>query len=469
MATHRLEQPTIAPEGDRSFWLRDLGAGPATQPFVGEAECNVAIVGGGYTGLWTALRLKEQAPELRVTILEADFCGGGASGRNGGQVHSWFAEIDLLTRLVGPDEALMLCHATAEAIEELAGLQASGTIDMELRLDGWLWTASSRAQECAWEPAAAICRARGEACLREIGREEILARTGSGASYMGVLEARAGTVQPAKLALGLRALALARGVVIHEKSPVAEITSGQPCTLRMGRGVLRAGKVVIASNAWAAALPALRRHLYVVDSQVIATEPVGDTLDRIGWTGGESICDAQAHVLYYQRTTGGRVIFGRGSGNVAYGNRFGAAFNRRPGGGEDNLREMHRVYPELRGARIAADWSGPIDCSAEHLPVFGHLPGEPDILFGVGFNGTGIAQTPVAGRILASLALGRDDRWSRCGLVGLDRRTVLPPEPIRTLGARVVRRAIRIRNDLEIGNRTAGPLVRWLSSLTPGR
>jgi len=106
---------------------------------------------------------------------------------------------------------------------------------------------------------------------------------------------------------------------------------------------------------------------------------------------------------------------------------------------------------------------------AEHLPVFGNLAGQPHIFFGIGFNGTGIAQTPVAGRILASLVLGRDDRWSRSGLVGLHRRTALPPEPIRYLGARIVRHAIRLRNDAEIRNRTAGPLVRWLSSLVPGR
>ena len=106
---------------------------------------------------------------------------------------------------------------------------------------------------------------------------------------------------------------------------------------------------------------------------------------------------------------------------------------------------------------------------AEHLPVFGTLSGCPNIFFGVGYNGTGIAQTPVGGRILASLVLGKDDRWSRSGLVGLTRRTALPPEPIRYLGARAVRHAIRIRNDLEIQNRRAGPLVRWLSEMTPGR
>lgn len=472
MTRYALWQPDRAAEGDRSFWLQDIAAGPATAPLTGEAACDVAIVGGGYAGLWTALRLKEQAPDLRVTILEADFCGAGASGRNGGQVHTWFAEIDLLTRLCGPDEALALCRATADAVEDLAALQADGTIAMDLRLDGWLWTASARAQEGAWDGAVALCEAAGEHRLAPLTAEEILARTGSDASYQGVVEARAGTVHPAKLALGLRALALSKGVVIHERTPVLEIASGKPCTLSTQAGTqagtLRAGKVVIAANAWASAIPELRRFMYVVDSQIIATAPVPGTLDRLGWTGGESICDAQAHVLYYQRTPSGRVIFGRGSGNVAYGNRPTPEYNRRPGETADNIRELGRVYPALGDVAVEYDWTGPIDCMAEHLPVFGHLKDQPDILFGVGFNGTGIAQTPVAGRILASLVLGRDDRWSRSGLVGLEKRTALPPEPVRYVGARVVRRAIRIRNDREIVNRQPGPLVRWLSRQTPG-
>src|SRR5690606_26307371 len=140
-------KPAIAAPEDRSFWLKDAGGLPAAAPLTADATCDVAIICGGYAGLWTALLLKVQAPDLKVTALEADFCGSGASGRNGGQVHNWYAELDLLTKLVGPAEALALCEATAEAIEELAALQVSGSIDMDLRLDGWMWTASSRAQE----------------------------------------------------------------------------------------------------------------------------------------------------------------------------------------------------------------------------------------------------------------------------------------------------------------------------------
>ena len=466
--TLRLRQPAIAAPSDRSFWLQDIAAAPATEPLLGEARTDVAIVGGGYTGLWTALRIRERAPETRVAILEADVCGSGASGRNGGQVHSWFAELDQICAVVGEAEARQLCLDTVDAISDLETLQRQGIIDMDLRLDGWLWTASSIAQEGAWKRAMAMTDAAGVQRFRILTAEEIAQRTGSTASYAGVVETHAGTVHPAKLAVGLRRLALSRGIVIHERSPVLEIVPGGICTARTERGSLRAEKVVLASNAWLSAIPELRRHLYVVASQVIATAEAPDLLNHIGWRDGASICDSQRQVLYYQRTPKGRVIFGRGSGEVAFRGDFGAGFNRSPQHGSGNVRELHRVYPSLRNVPAEYDWSGPIDCVPEHVPVFGHLTGHSNILFGMGYNGTGIAQTPIGGHILASLALEQQDRWSSSGLVGLERRRSLPPEPLRYLGAKLVRMAIRRRNDIEIRNGKPDKLTRIISDFKPG-
>ena len=276
MSSIKMRPPVVAAKEDRSFWLQSIGADATTVPLQGLEECDVAIVGGGYAGLWTALRIKEQAPDKRVTILEADFCGSGASGRNGGQVHSWFAEIDMLRDLVGDDDALMLCRATADAIEELKSLQDAGTIDMDLRLDGWLWTASSIAQEGAWSKAYDICRTLGEKRFRPLERAEILQRTGSDASYAGIVEDKAGTVQPAKLAVGLRQLAMSKGVIVHEQSPVVEIVPGRPAQLQTAQGKLSADNIVLAANAWLSAIPELHPYLYVVSSQVIATVPAAD-------------------------------------------------------------------------------------------------------------------------------------------------------------------------------------------------
>lgn len=468
MPTLRLRQPAVAAKTDRSFWLQDIGAGAATSPLASAAEADVAIVGGGYTGLWTALRILDLAPETRITILEADFCGSGASGRNGGQVHSWFAGFDQIAAVAGREEALRLCRASVASIRELEALQADGTIDMDLRLNGWFWTASSIAQEGSWAQAVRMTEEAGEARFEHLAAAEIESRTGSSASYAGVVERDAGTIHPAKLAIGLRALALSRGIAIHEKSTVLDIETGETCRLRTGNGTLTARRVVLAANAWLSAIPELRRHLYVVDSQVIATAEVPEELERIGWRDGASICDSQRQVLYYQRTPRGRVVFGRGSGGVAYLGDFGASFNRSPSRGRDNIRELHRVYPSLRGVAVEYDWSGPIDCVPEHVPVFDHLREHPNVFYGMGFNGTGIAQTPIGGRILASLVLGQRDEWSACGLVGIEKRTKLPPEPIRYIGSRLVRGAIRRMNDAEIQNRQPGALVRWASRMAPG-
>ncbi|SFJ41965.1 Glycine/D-amino acid oxidase [Phyllobacterium sp. CL33Tsu] len=467
MSSIKMRPPVAASREDRSFWLQSIAADAATTPLKGSETCDIAIVGGGYAGLWTALRIKEHAPETRVTILEADFCGSGASGRNGGQVHTWFAEIDMLRELVGTEDALMLCRATADAIDELKTLQDSGTIDMDLRLDGWLWTASSAAQEGAWSKAYDLTRTLGEKRFRTLDRADMLKRTGSSASYLGIVEDRAGTVQPAKLALGLRQLAISKGVIIHEQSPVLEIVPGAQPQLRTAQGTLSAKKIVLAANAWLSAIPELHPYLYVVSSQLIATAPAADILDEIGWVDGASICDAQHHVLYYQRTPSGRVIFGRGTGGIAYQDRIGSSFNRSGDKGLDNIRELHRVYPQLKEVEVQYDWSGPIDCTAQHLPVFDHLKEHRNIFYAVGFNGTGIAQTPVAGRIMASLVLGRDDKWSRCGLVGIGRRTKLPPEPLRYVGAKIVRGAIRRKNDVEILNQKPDRITRFLANLAP--
>lgn len=468
MTTLRLRQPALAKPSDRSFWLQDIDANAATEALQGAERADVVIVGGGYIGLWTALRIRELAPETRVIVLEADLCGSGASGRNGGQVHSWFAELDQISTVVGTAEARELCADTVASIAELEALQKNGTIDMDLRLDGWLWTASSVAQEGSWDRAVAMTAAVDGNRFKSLTADEIKRRTGSSVSYAGIVETNAGTVHPAKLAVGLRDLAMKRGVVIHERSPVLDIQPGKTCVVRTAQGTVQAEKVVLAANAWLSALPELRRHLYVVDSQVIATAAAPGLLDSIGWRDGASICDSQNQVLYYQRTANGRVVFGRGSGNVTFSGNFGASFNRSPEHGRDNLRELHRVYPALRGVAVDYDWAGPIDCVPEHVPVFDHLRDHPNIFYGMGFNGTGIAQTPIAGRILASLVLERKDRWSGSGLVGIERRMSLPPEPFRYLGAKLVRSAVRRKNEAEIRNRKAGPITDLLVGLKPG-
>lgn len=465
----KLRPPVIAPDSDQSYWLqstRDLDDAPAaTLSRTGSAD--IAIIGGGLTGLWTAIRISEADPDQKVTILEADVCGSGASGRNGGQIHSWFESLDRLSSVTGPEEALRLARATKDAIQELKALEDAGEIDMDLRLDGWIWSASSKAQEQAWEPALERCRDNGVAPYRQLDAAELNRRTGSSVPYTGVVEEMAGSLNPGKLMRNLKKYAMRKGVTIHEHTPALSITPGAQVRVQTPRGGLIARRVLIATNAWASSIPELRRKMYVVDSQIVVTEPVPDQLDALGWKSGEAICDAQNQVLYYQRTPDGRVVFGRGSGGTVIGDRLGAKMNRHPRWLQDSLRELQRVYPSLKDVKIDYDWLGPIDCVPAHVPMFGNLTGHDNIYYAVGWNGTGLAQIPACSRILSSMVLGLDDIWAQSKLINQTTAKSLPPEPIRFIGAMIVRAALTRKNAAEIRDRKPGVLTEAVVRLMP--
>ena len=463
----KLPPPVPTSPQDRSYWLDTTVAefGDDQPALTGQTTARIAIIGGGLTGLWTAYRIVQQQPGADVVVLEAEICGAGASGRNGGQVHSWCESLDRLEAVVGREEAISLARASLEAIEELAALQQAG-LDIDLRLDGWIWGASSKAQEGAWSEAVARSRAAGWHGDTELDGEQMLARTGTSTSYQGVVEERAGSLHPGKLVRGLRRLLLQEGVRIYERTPVTEISAGPRPLLTTPGGSVRAEKVLLATNAWAGAVPEINRFMYSVESQVIVTAPVPDRLDALGWKSGASICDSQRQVLYFQRTTDGRVLLGQGTGHPVYGGKLRARTNRNPRLAESARRELARLYPALADVPISYDWVGAIDCVATHVPVIGTLTHHPDVHYCVGWNGTALAQIPVGSRILASVLLGLDDEWGRSRLVGAPAQPVVR-EPVRYLGAHVVRTAIVRRNALELNNRPVDPVTRALTNLMP--
>jgi glycine/D-amino acid oxidase-like deaminating enzyme len=463
-----LARPVPSSPQDRSYWLDSTvpEVGDDLPPLVGETEARIAIVGGGLTGLWTAYRITELEPGADVVVLEAEICGAGASGRNGGQVHSWCESLDRLGAVVGPEEAVTLARASLDAIEELAALQAGG-LDMDLRLDGWVWGASSTAQEGAWNDALTRSRAAGFDVYTELNADQMLARTGTTSSYQGVVEERAGSLHPGKLVRGLRKILLERGVRIHERTPVTSIGAGPRPLLSTPAGSVRAQQVLLATNVWSAAIPEINRFSYSVESQVIVTAPIPDRLDALGLKSGASICDSQKQVLYYQRTVDGRLLLGQGTGHPVYRGHLTARTNRNPRLAESARAELARLYPSLADVPVSYDWVGAIDCVATHVPVIGTLEGRPDVHYCVGWNGTALAQIPVGARILASVLLGVDDDWGRSRLVNTPPVPVVR-EPLRFLGAHLVRAAIVRRNALEIRNRPVDPITRALTGLMPG-
>ena len=431
----------------------------------GVRHADVCIVGGGFTGLWTALAIKSLQPEVEVAVVESDICAGGASGRNGGFALSLWHHFIALERICGGAEAVRLARASAAAVAEIGSFCEEHAIDAHYRADGWLWTATNAAQLGAWKGTIAAIEGHGERPFAAIGQEELAARSGSAAHLAGVFEQTSATVQPALLARGLLRVAREKGVAVFERSPMVALERSKPLVVRTTDGSVRAGRVVIATGAWSARLQELRRALVVVSSDIVITDPVPEELERIGWRDGVSISDSRLMVHYYRTTYDGRVAFGKGGGRLAYGARIGRSFNGRSPIEAQIAERMRLIYPSLRASPVAARWTGPIDRTLDGLPFFFAL-GRPDLICGAGYSGNGVGPSVLGGRILGSLALGLDDEWARCGLVRAPPRG-LPGEPWRYLGGRVVRGAVARKERAQDAGRRPARLDRALARLAP--
>ena len=472
----------VRPGRQRSYWLREmlaaeppeLAADVAAPPLTGTVRADIAILGGGYTGLWTALRLTELAPGARIVILEADICGGGPSGRNGGFVTGWWDELPGLIARFGDSEAVRIARAVDEAVETIGTWSAANSVDAAYRHRGFLQVSAAPAQDGAWTDAVEACERLGVAdSWHALASHEIAARVRSPVFREGAFMPGAATVQPAALARGLRRVALERGVVIHERTRAAALggrrsTASGPVTIVTtsfeGTGTLVADQVVVALNAWAAAWPSFGRRLVTWSSYIVLTEPIPDRLAEIGWTGDEGIADARFTLHYARTTADGRIALGGGGGRAGFGGRIGRPFTHDTGSAGRAAEGLRRWFPSLADARIDDAWGGPIDVTDDHRPWFGTLPGGR-IHFGIGYSGNGVAPSVLGGRILAALAAGRkDDEAAGLPLVGATPRA-FPPEPFRYLGARMFREAIVRREIAEEAGRRPGRLAHAISRI----
>jgi putative aminophosphonate oxidoreductase len=452
---------------ERSLWLQQaLRGAEEDQPCLdGDWRVDVCVVGGGYTGLWTALRLKELEPSLDVAVLEADVCGGGASGRNGGFVLSWWVKFLTLEKVCGTEEALRLCRASASGVTEIGDFCRQHDIDAHYHLDGWLWTASNRQQLRAWEPTIRALEKRGESPFQELRPEVVANRSGTRRNLSGVFEPIAASVQPALLARGLRKVALERGVRIFEHSPVLGLQRSRPPRLRTPRGHVVAERVVLAMNAWLGQVEELRAAIAVIGSDMIATEPIPDRLREIGLTTAVVISDSRMLVNYYRTTADGRVAFGK-PGRVTFRNWIGPSFQGRSHRTDEVAASFRWFYPMLDNVAIETSWTGPVDRSPSGLPFFVRVGGRPDIVCGAGYSGNGVGPSFLGGRILASLALGRDDEWSGAG-VTRDPLGRFPQEPLRFVGGRIVRWAVARKESVEDADGKPGAFTTRVAALAP--
>lgn len=453
--------------GHRSLWLCDVaGDAPEAPVLHGASRADVAIVGGGYVGLWAAIELKLRDAAIDVAVLEADVCGSGASGRNGGFAMTWWGKIALFPQWVGDEEALRLARASVQAIDDIDQLCRDHNVDCEFHQGGWIWTATTKAHLGAWNSTLAECRRLGVEPFKILDSAEVARRTGSPAHLAGVFEPWTARVHPAKLARGLRRIALNLGVRIYEHTPVIGLDRSRPAVLRTSGGAMVAEKVVIATNVWAAGMPEFRRTLVAISSDMIATEPIPERLEEIGWTGGECVSDSQMMIHYYRTTRDGRVAFGKGGWGIALGGRITSQFDRSPRRARDVEANFRRLYPGLSDVRVTDDWSGAIDRSVIGLPIIGFTGGRRHIVHAVGWSANAVGPSRLGGKFIASLIEERDDEWARSPLVNLPPRT-FPPEPIRYLGAHIVRDGVVRKERAEIEGQGPGGIARFLAAQAP--
>jgi glycine/D-amino acid oxidase-like deaminating enzyme len=460
--------------GRASLWVEEAlavetDAWDSAPRLEGARQADVCIVGGGFTGLWTAIRLRELDPSLSVVVVEAELCGTGASGRNGGMVSDWWVKLPTLVKRFGREDAVHIAETFAAGADEIERFCAAEEIDARMSRRGWHWTATSEAQQPVIENVLNSARAAGVSPLVEVAPAELEQRLHSPLHRYGVFDPRGGALQPALLARGLRRVARARGVDVLERSPVTKISADDSgICVRCSNGEVRANRAVLAANAWMAHLPGLREDVVVVSSDIVATAPAADHLRELGWRGGEGAFDAHMLIDYWRTTEEGRVVFGRGGGTLAFAARISDAFERSDRQRAAVERDLRHVLPALRDVKTTHAWAGAVERSSDGLIRFGHLGDDPRLLYAIGYSGSGVVPSVTVGRCLASRLLERDDEWDRLSRLFEGQGRSFPVEPLRFFGGKVVQLGVARKEKAEDAGRSPSWAARRLAQFAPG-
>jgi len=464
-----------APTDDtpRAIWIEEALAcdGALSPPLDATRRYQVCIVGGGFTGLWTAIRLREQDSTLSIAILEADFCGAGASGRNSGAIGTWWSKLSTLIRLVGKEDAVTILNASIAAVQDVEAFVNRHRVDCALRRGAAVWSATAPAQVGAWEAAFEAAEQVGlQPPWRRLDEAQLRCLYGERGPYLaGVIDDQALRAQPAKLARGLRAQALKMGVDIFERSPVTRITGrAERLHVHTRKGSVECERVVLAANAWMAHLPEFLPHIAVISSDIVATEPIPALLAQRGLLQRPHGVNSRLMLNYGGVTPDGRVYLGRGGGSIAFRGRIDRRFDWSARQADEVRADFRYLYPELDDVPITRAWAGPIDRATTGLPWFGSLQACSSAYYGIGYSGHGVGASALGGRILASMVLGKRDEWiavSNC--LARARRGHFPPEPVRFVGGHIVRAAVARKEKAEREGRRPSRLDKALAGLAP--
>ncbi len=395
---------------------------------------DVAIAGGGFTGLWTAYYLARSDPTLRIAVLEAQYAGFGASGRNGGWCSGLFPVSEAaLAKKYGAEAAAAMYRELAGTVDEVGRVAAAEGIDCDFAKGGTIALARTPAQ---------LRRARSGSQAGTF-LDAAAARSICGATGVlgGVYSPDCAALQPAKLVRGLAAAVRRLGVDLYEQTRVTALAPGVVTTTR---GTVRATHVVRALEGYTAALPGYRRALAPVYSLVVATEPLPASIwDRIGLARRETFTDERHLIIYGQRTADDRLVFGGRGAPYHFGSRVRGSYDRVPAVFEALRRtigELFEIDPP-----IADRWGGPLGIPRDWMPSVGLAGG---VGWAGGYVGDGVAATNLAGRTLTDLITGKDSDLTRLPWAG-HRSRRWEPEPVRWLGINTVLQATHLRDAWE--------------------
>jgi glycine/D-amino acid oxidase-like deaminating enzyme len=451
-----------------SWWFTDALAtdrSDGCRQLEDDIEVELAIVGGGYTGLWTALALAERSGGLNVALIEAGQCGSQASGKNGGVVHGYWTGIGRVLHGFGREQALAIADAGSLAQEALADFCQRYADEVWWTPKGIVKASTAPAQDAVLHGAVDAARVLGRPDRAvPLSHEELQQRVRLPRFRQGVFFPEGATVHPGRLARVLRREALSRGTSIYEDTKVLKVMrDGDRYLLLTPRGSIRAHSVVLATNASLVGLPQQHAHMTNFSSYALMTDPAPEALAEHGWTGEEALLDSRMFLHYFRTTRDGRVLMGTGSGPIGYGARLSRGLTRDSSSIERAAEGLRYLLPAFRDVPIAGTWGGPIDVSSDQLPQFAKLDDER-IFCAVGYSGHGVNAAWLGGQTLTSLALGMEDHWT--GLPFVKRKPPrLPPEPLRYLGGRSIRAAILACERAEQEERRASAVARGVASL----
>jgi len=423
----------MAPDDARTPFLEVgpyLGRPADLRPLDGDTRTDVAIIGGGYTGLSAALALAGRG--VSAVVLERHFCGFGASGRNAGHLTPTICK-DLPTArmLFGADSAARLARFADHCVERTEALIAELGIDCDYHAGGNVMAVVHGSQERRLRRATEAARALG-ARMRFVEPGEMRERGIPRSFLCGALEEAGGTLHPGKLVLGLRRAALERGVRIHELTAVDGIDEGRPSRVVTTRGTVTAERVLMATNAYASEIGRPGQRLCPLYISLFESVPLSQAqLAGIGgWAGREGVYTAHESMETF-RLTAERTIIG-GSKDVRY---FYDCAPHQHGGDADAgkmsvIRAFRERFPELAALPIAHAWAGWCGFTLNFLPIVGRAPGSASYYYSAGYNGHGVAQATAMGDLLADLMLGRANPWHE---VICRKPAYLPPKPLRYL------------------------------------